>query len=53
MFSDRISIWSPAVFIVLRIFKKQEWENGEWIKLALDEENWRAVVKTVLNPRGL
>jgi len=27
------------------------WESMEWIKLALDREQWRAVAKSVVNLR--
>jgi hypothetical protein len=56
-FSDRILIWSPEVFTCADRQETGmgigEWKYGEWIKLALDEVNWRDVVNTVMNNRVL
>jgi hypothetical protein len=51
MFSDRILIWSPGVFNLLcGSSKKQEWEYGDWFKLAPVEGNLRAVVNAEIDP---
>jgi hypothetical protein len=32
--------------------RETEWKSVDWIHLAQDTDQWRAVVNTVLNPSG-
>jgi hypothetical protein len=33
-------------------FREIEWGGMDWIDLAEDRDQWRALVNTVMNPRG-
>jgi hypothetical protein len=42
--------WDDNVTMYL---KEVEWKGVDWIHLAQKKDQWRAVVNTVMNPRGI